>query len=93
MNFERGINPKKALRIGDQYREIKKGDLFAVDFQLRKSCPEYYPLQKERIVGAKAIADEYIGTFASRVVPVKIDEDASPYHATYDEKIEHWVIK
>jgi len=90
--FERGIDPKKALRIGDQYREIKRGDTFTVEFCLRKSCPEYYPLQKQKLVRATAIEDESEGVFGGRTVLVKINDDDSPYHATYDEKIEHWSI-
>lgn len=58
MNFQRGLNPIKSLDIGIDYnnRLPEPGRLFLVHFRLRKSCPEFYPLQKKEANGEPIIA-------------------------------------
>lgn len=62
MNFERGQDVHKALQIG-KYAPIRKGMNFVVKFELRNSCPEYYPLQNSKNVIAKAVGDQYNENF------------------------------
>jgi len=57
-NFERNIEPLKALKLGKNRSFIKKGSKFFIDFQLKKSYPEYY-LQKQGIIEVEALVDEY----------------------------------
>jgi len=58
MNFERGKDPIKSLNIGMDYRNRtpQVGSPFLVHFRLRKSCPEYYPLQNKEKNGESIIA-------------------------------------
>ena len=58
MNFERGIDPKKSLDIGLNHngRIPEEGRSFIVKFLLRKSCPEFYPLQEKQRKGEPIVA-------------------------------------
>ena len=58
MNFERGIDPKKSLDIGLNHngRIPEEGRSFLVQFLLKKSCPEFYPLQEKQRRGEPIVA-------------------------------------
>lgn len=57
-SFTRGKDPKATLDIGINYsnRTPQSGRPFLVHFRLRKSCPEFYPLQKKEENGEPIIA-------------------------------------
>jgi len=58
MNFERGIDPKQSLDIGLNHkgRIPEEGRSFLVQFLLKKSCPEFYPLQEKQRRGEPIVA-------------------------------------
>jgi hypothetical protein len=104
MNFERGKDPKEAMGISKKYANIpvKTGDTIFVEFLLRKSCPEYYPLQRQNWVIARAVRDEsidYADTInneCGRSVKCFI-KGVSGYfmafwHPTNDDKKTRWII-
>jgi len=94
MNFERGQSAYDALKIGRRYKEVKKGDQFLVDFNLRKSCPEYYPLQRQKVVIAEAltdIEDPYYGVYLS--IKCKIEGIRGEFNADFWESKQIWVIE
>ena len=105
MNFERGGDPKDALKIGKKFRKIEKGDKFTVEFRLRRSCPEFYPLQKQKIIIVKAIEDEQSAQWdltpeedCSKTVKVVIPNHPERpnvfghFHADYLRTAQKWVI-
>lgn len=96
LKFQRGKDPKESLRIGN-FREIQKGDYFHVRFRVRKSRPEYYPLQKNEREGipadARALDDESLNFTGRRVVHCVVNTIAhETFIAGWSRKEKCWII-
>lgn len=96
LKFQRGKDPKEGLRIGN-FREIQKGDYFHVRFRERKSCPEYYPLQKNEKEGipsdARALDDESLNFSGRRIVHCIVNTILNEnFIAVWSEKEKCWII-
>jgi hypothetical protein len=102
MSFERGQEVKKAVGLGLNIRYPKKGQAFFIRFKMKKSCPEYYPLQeKERneiSIVAVALEDSRMIyepfdfqplDFIKCIIP---EANPDPFSAKYSEKNKCWVI-
>ena len=96
MHFQRGKDPAEALKIG-KFSEIKKGDYFHVRFRERRSCTEYYSLQKNEREGipadARAKDDEQINFAGRRVVHCVVNTIAhETFTAGWSRKEKCWII-
>ena len=102
MDFERGIDVKKALDIGLSKRHPEVGDRIYVRFQMRLSCPEYYPLQKEEKEGKYQLGtvvethhEDFLVSEQFGAIKVVLDvfkEDNNPYYATWNDQGKYWSI-
>ena len=89
MNFERGQDPHESLKIG-KYRDIKDikpGERLPIEFRLRLSCPEYYPLQRQKNIWATVIRTQF-GSIKCRIKDVE-----GYFYAIYDKNKKVWAIE
>lgn len=96
MRFERGIDPKEGMSIGN-HAEIKAGAYFHVRFRERKSCPAYYEYQRREKEGIPADAwakdDEQINFAGRRVVHCIVNGiPHETFTAGWSRKEKCWII-
>ena len=93
MNFTRGKDPQESLKIG-KYRDtsnLKSGDRIPAEFKLRLSCPEYYPLQRQKIVWATIIDISRLA-YGNKILKCQIKDLEGYFYARYDGVKKTWII-
>lgn len=88
INFERGLEPKEAMKIGS-FKKIKKGDVFLI------KDPYIFVAKKDKMQLAIANNDEEENTIISRelckrFVPVEIY--GKDWFVTFDEDEKCWKL-
>jgi hypothetical protein len=99
MEFERHLDPQKSLHIG-KYSPIDQGRKFMIRFDLRKSQPDFYPLQKQKYIEALALENEtsyehiYFKGTLLRSVKILIPTIYGPqeFYAHWDLEDDIWMV-